>query len=98
MSRGDALIGVTRDERYGDRMRGVLVLTDTSGCEWRIDLKPAELRGLVLDAVKLLTADPREIRSWWRRLTDEDASGAGAPAAPPGASTGCTADNNGRPA
>jgi hypothetical protein len=44
-------------------------LTELDGRIFIIELSPAELRGVLQDALKLVSADPSEVEGWWRQLT-----------------------------
>lgn len=73
VSSGAAMIGLTKDPRFGDgRMRALMCLTDLRGREWQIHLSPVELRAMLQDTLKLLVADEAEVRRWWRALTADD--------------------------
>ena len=74
-SSGDAMIGLGRDHRHPDRMRALLTFSDRGNRSYQVDLAPIELRNLLADALKMLTADQAEVSTWWRRLTADDPPG-----------------------
>jgi hypothetical protein len=71
-SSGDAKIGLTRDPAAHDRMRAVLTFRDVAGRGVVVELAPSDLRGILHDALKLVSADNREVRGWWAALTADE--------------------------
>jgi hypothetical protein len=72
-SNGAASIGLRRHPIADDRMISVLSVTDAdSGRQFVIEVTVDDLRGLLLDAKKLLTADARTVREWWEELANGD--------------------------
>jgi hypothetical protein len=70
-SRGDAQIKLAVDRRHPNRMRAILTLSDeVIGRPIIVELAAAELRNVLGDALRLISADQREVDRWWTQLRD----------------------------
>jgi hypothetical protein len=69
-SSGDASIGVTRDPQVDDRMSAALIVTDTTGKQYTIDLTLDDVKNLHADLATLLGARQSQVDQLWQRLAD----------------------------
>jgi hypothetical protein len=71
-SRGDAQIKLAVDPQHPNRMRAILTLSDeVIGRPIIVELAADELRNVLGDALRLISADQREVDQWWMQLRDK---------------------------
>jgi hypothetical protein len=73
-SRGGAKLALAR-HRTEARMVPLLQLTTAVGA-FQIEFGADELRAVLSDALRLVSADPAEVASWWSHLSGIDAPAA----------------------
>jgi hypothetical protein len=71
-SRGDAQIKLAVDPQHPNRIRAILTLSDeVIGRPIIVELAADELRNVLGDALRLISADKREVDQWWMQLRDK---------------------------